>query len=64
MGRFSYGEILLVLLVLALLFGGKKLPELGRGLGRGLANFKSALKDDDDKQPADQDKTDKTDAAG
>ena len=37
-------EIILVLVVILLLFGGKKLPELARGLGRGLRSFRSELK--------------------
>lgn len=42
-------EIVLVLLVVVLLFGGKKIPELMRGLGKGLKEFKDA-KDGNDKQ--------------
>jgi len=36
------GEIMLILAVVLLLFGGKKLPELARGLGKGLRDFKDA----------------------
>jgi sec-independent protein translocase protein TatA len=36
------GEIVLIMLVVLLLFGGKKLPELARGLGRGIREFKDA----------------------
>jgi len=39
------GEIILVLLVVLLLFGGKKIPELMRGLGQGMKEFKNASKD-------------------
>ena len=39
------GEIVLIMLVVLLLFGGKKLPELARGLGRGIREFKDAVKD-------------------
>lgn len=35
-------EIMLIMLVVLLLFGGKKLPELARGLGRGIREFKDA----------------------
>jgi sec-independent protein translocase protein TatA len=48
---FGFGEILLVLAIVMLLFGAKKLPELARGLGAGIRNFKgeiNAPKDDDD----------------
>ncbi|HOF17885.1 MAG TPA: twin-arginine translocase TatA/TatE family subunit [Phycisphaerae bacterium] len=37
-------EIVLILVVVLLLFGGKKLPELARGLGRGLRSFRNELK--------------------
>ncbi|MBC8986125.1 twin-arginine translocase TatA/TatE family subunit [Pedobacter sp. N36a] len=36
------GEIMLILVVVLLLFGGKKLPELARGLGKGIRDFKDA----------------------
>lgn len=39
-------EIILIVLVILLLFGGKKIPELMRGLGRGVKSFKQGLKDD------------------
>ncbi len=40
-------EIILILLVLVLLFGAKKIPELMRGLGQGIKSFKKALKEED-----------------
>jgi len=44
-------QILLVVLLALLLFGGKKIPELMRGLGTGIKEFKDATKDDaDDKK--------------
>jgi sec-independent protein translocase protein TatA len=48
MGTFGFGEILFVLLVLMLLFGAKKIPLIARGLGEGIRNFKSGVKDDGD----------------
>ena len=42
-------EILLILLVLLLVFGAKRLPEMGRSLGRGMREFKDTLTGDDDK---------------
>jgi len=46
MGRLGVTEILLIVGVLLLLFGGKKIPELMKGLGSGIKEFKNAAKDD------------------
>jgi sec-independent protein translocase protein TatA len=46
MGRLGLPEILLIIGVLLLLFGGKKIPELMKGLGSGIKEFKNAAKDD------------------
>jgi sec-independent protein translocase protein TatA len=42
---FGIGKILLVLFVIILLFGGRKLPELGAGIGKAIKNFKKESKD-------------------
>jgi sec-independent protein translocase protein TatA len=47
-GQFGATEIILVLLVVVLLFGGKKIPELMRGLGKGMKEFKDASKGEDE----------------
>ncbi|HXB12387.1 MAG TPA: twin-arginine translocase TatA/TatE family subunit [Bacteroidia bacterium] len=50
------GEIILILAVVLLLFGGKKIPELMKGLGQGIKEFKDASKgntDDASKKPND-----------
>jgi sec-independent protein translocase protein TatA len=47
-GSFGTQEMLLVFIVALLLFGGKKIPELAKGLGAGIRNFKDAMKHDDD----------------
>lgn len=47
-GSLGFWEILLIFLVIAFLFGGKKLPGLGRGLGEGIKNFKKAVSRDKD----------------
>ncbi|MFV5696989.1 twin-arginine translocase TatA/TatE family subunit [Flavobacterium sp. ZT3R17] len=52
MGRLGVTEILVILAVVLLLFGGKKIPELMKGLGSGIKEFKNAAKDDN--QPADK----------
>jgi len=44
---FSGWEIGVVAILVVLLFGGKKIPELAKGLGKGIKDFKSAVKDDD-----------------
>lgn len=44
MGKLGVTEILLILGIILLLFGGKKIPELMRGLGRGMKEFKDASK--------------------
>jgi sec-independent protein translocase protein TatA len=41
-------EWVLIALVILLLFGGKKIPELAKGLGSGIRNFKKAVKEDDE----------------
>jgi len=48
MGRLGLTEIILILLVVVLLFGGRKIPELMKGLGQGLKDFKKASKVDDE----------------
>lgn len=47
-GNFGAQEIILILLVLLLLFGAKKIPELARGLGRGIHEFKRAVREGED----------------
>ena len=47
MGIPSGMELVIIVLVVLLLFGGKKIPELAKGLGSGIKNFKNAIKDDD-----------------
>ena len=39
------GEIILILLVILILFGAKKIPELAKGLGKGMSEFKKGLKE-------------------
>jgi sec-independent protein translocase protein TatA len=55
MGRFGLPEILIILVIVILIFGANRLPDLGRGIGKGIRNFKDATKnagkenDEDDK---------------
>jgi sec-independent protein translocase protein TatA len=48
MGNFGATEIILILLVVVLLFGGRKIPELMKGIGQGLKDFKKASKVEDE----------------
>ena len=41
---FGFQELLLVLLIVVLIFGTSRIPELGRGLGEGIRNFKKGIK--------------------
>jgi sec-independent protein translocase protein TatA len=52
MPNIGTGEILLLLLLALLLFGAKRLPEIGRSLGRGMREFKDSVtgKDEDDER--------------
>jgi sec-independent protein translocase protein TatA len=44
-GNLGAGEIILIVLVVLLLFGAKKIPELARGIGKGMSEFKKGIKD-------------------
>lgn len=43
----SIGKLLIIFLVIVILFGAKKIPDLAQGLGKGIREFKKALKDED-----------------
>ena len=47
MGMPSATELLIVLGIVVLIFGGRKIPELMKGVGSGIKNFKNAVKDDE-----------------
>ncbi|MDU1893014.1 MAG: twin-arginine translocase TatA/TatE family subunit [Dysgonomonas sp.] len=44
LGNFGAGEIIIIAVIVLLLFGGKKIPELMKGLGKGIKNFKEGVK--------------------
>ncbi len=46
-------QLVVIMVVILLLFGGKKIPELAKGLGSGIKNFKKAISDDDTELQAD-----------
>ena len=41
-------QLLVIILIILILFGGKKIPELAKGLGSGIKNFKKAVREDDE----------------
>ncbi|MDE6786888.1 MAG: twin-arginine translocase TatA/TatE family subunit [Muribaculaceae bacterium] len=57
-GGLGASEILLIALVVLLFFGGKKIPELMKGLGKGVRSFKDGMKEVE-KEIKDTDNTDK-----
>lgn len=56
----GHWELLVIVLVVLLLFGGRKIPELMKGLGVGMREFKKGMRGDDEdtKQVSNRDKTD------
>lgn len=46
LGKIGLTEILVILLIVVIFFGGKKIPELMRGMGRGVLEFKDAMNTD------------------
>ncbi|MFA5631668.1 MAG: twin-arginine translocase TatA/TatE family subunit [Porticoccaceae bacterium] len=61
LGGISIWQLLIVLLIVVLLFGTKKLKGLGGDLGDAVKSFKKAINEDDTSQPLDQKKTLKED---
>lgn len=55
----SWQHLLIVVLILLILFGGKKIPELMRGMGSGIKEFKDAVKEDE-KKPSENNNQEKT----
>lgn len=49
MGRIGLPELLVVLFIVILIFGASRLPEIGRGIGKGIRNFKDATRDNENK---------------
>lgn len=61
MGVPSMPELLVILLIVLLLFGAKKIPELAKGLGGGIKSFKKAMSEDEtEAKPAEKIEADKT----
>ncbi|MBV5277847.1 MAG: twin-arginine translocase TatA/TatE family subunit [Campylobacteraceae bacterium] len=62
MGSFSIGHWLVILAVVVLLFGAKKIPELAKGVGQGIKDFKKAIKEDKENEAAAAASVDKVEA--
>ena len=58
MGMPSMPELLIILAIVVLLFGAKKIPELAKGLGSGIKNFKKAMKEDEEETASKSEKID------
>lgn len=58
-GNLGTGEIIIIAIIVLLLFGGKKIPELMRGIGKGVKNFKDGVKGLEDDIKLDDTDTDK-----
>ena len=48
MSRLGIPELVIILVIVIIIFGANRLPELGRGIGKGIRNFKDASKEDSD----------------
>ncbi|MBK5721065.1 twin-arginine translocase TatA/TatE family subunit [Dysgonomonas sp. Marseille-P4677] len=59
LGNLGTGEIIIIAIVVLLLFGGRKIPELMKGLGKGIKNFKEGVKGIEDDIEGNDDKTKK-----
>lgn len=56
MGQIGPWQVVLIVAVVLLLFGGKKIPELMKGLGRGVREFKDATRGEEEKDDRDRTK--------
>lgn len=50
MGKIGFWEIAIILIIILVLFGGRKIPELMKGLGKGIHEFKTGMNGDEDKK--------------
>jgi sec-independent protein translocase protein TatA len=49
MGRIGLPELVIIMAIVILIFGANRLPELGRGIGKGIKNFKEGMKEGEEK---------------
>ncbi len=48
MGSLGFPELVIILIIIIMIFGANRLPEIGRGIGKGIRNFKDATKEGKD----------------
>jgi len=58
-GMFGHWEILVIVLIVLLLFGGRKIPEMMKGMGKGIRSFKKGMSGEDDEDAEDKELPDK-----
>jgi sec-independent protein translocase protein TatA len=61
MGNLGLPEILIIFFVILIFFGGKKIPEIAKGLGEGIRSFKKSISDDDSDDKIETDEKDEKD---
>lgn len=54
MGPIGFQELVVILLILVIVFGASRLPELGKGLGKAISNFKAGIKEGQQEDSADK----------
>ena len=59
MGNIGFGELLVILVIILVLFGAKRLPEIGKALGDGIREFKKAAQGLQDDEKGDEEKKEK-----
>ncbi len=52
MGGLRMGELIVILLIVVILFGANRIPQLGKGLGEGIRSFKKAFSGDEEEKPS------------
>jgi sec-independent protein translocase protein TatA len=50
--KLGMGELVIILLIVVVLFGASRLPQLGKGLGEGIRSFKKSFSGEDEEKPA------------
>ena len=61
--KLGMGELIVILLIVVVLFGASRLPQLGKGLGEGIRSFKKSFGGEDEEKPAPSSSTQPSDPA-